>query len=276
MKMILFLYCIFVGIIAQENYKHYIYQLKLQPKYHSDDAWTPEAEAVVWQHYVRLRDAMQEGKVIHAGRSLDTTTGFGIVIFKAKSKEQAIKYMQEDPAVVAGIMTATCDEYSLALLRAQDAFVLSPQQHNNMIFKEVLVNAEIEQVWHCWSSTQGMQQFLGAACNIELKIGGRYEIYFAPDAPEGQRGNEGCTVLSYLPHKMLSFEWIAPPQFTEVRKHKTFVVIELEKVARNTTSVRLYHQGWQKGAEWQKAYTYFDSAWGFVLKKLQSSFAKNK
>lgn len=74
----------------------------------------------------------------------------------------------------------------------------------------------------------GWQAFLGVKTDFDFGPGGRFHILFVPDAPEGQRGSEGCTVLSSLPERMLSFTWNAPPKFPEVRagNHKTVVVIE--------------------------------------------------
>ncbi len=58
------------------------------------------------------------GQVILAGRTtepLDET--FGIVIFEADSAAAASEFMQSDPAVVAGLMTATLHPYAVALQR---------------------------------------------------------------------------------------------------------------------------------------------------------------
>ena len=37
--------------------------------------------------------------------------------------------------------------------------------------------------------------------------------------------------------------------------------------------VSLHHTGWGDGGEWDKAYAYFDRAWGNVLANLQKRFA---
>jgi uncharacterized protein YciI len=46
---------------------------------------------------------------------LDST--FGLVVFAAASEDEARKFMETDPAVVAGVMTATLHPYALALQR---------------------------------------------------------------------------------------------------------------------------------------------------------------
>jgi uncharacterized protein YciI len=53
-----------------------------------------------------------------AGRTeepLDKT--FGLVVFVAPSEEAATEFMNTDPVIAAGVMTATLHPYSVALLR---------------------------------------------------------------------------------------------------------------------------------------------------------------
>jgi len=38
--------------------------------------------------------------------------------------------------------------------------------------------------------------------------------------------------------------------------------------------VTLYHSGWGDGGEWDKAYAYFDRAWGNVLVNLQKRWTQ--
>ena len=73
---------------------------------------------IVARHLERLAQAAWAGKVILAGRtneSLDLT--FGLVIFEADSEASAREFMQSDPAVQAGLMTATLHPYAVALQR---------------------------------------------------------------------------------------------------------------------------------------------------------------
>jgi uncharacterized protein YciI len=98
--------------------KQYIYVLRLVPRLHDSTAWTDRDNTAVSKHFARLQEATQKGKVILAGRteeSLDKT--FGIVVFEAENEENAKHFMQTDPTIVAGVMSATLHPYSVALLR---------------------------------------------------------------------------------------------------------------------------------------------------------------
>jgi len=101
-----------------EKPKQFVYVLHLAPRLYSDNAWTDADKQAVHQHLVRLQEAIKSGQLILAGRTNEPgDKTFGIAIFTAKDEESARKFMQEDPAVVAGIMTAELHPFMLALER---------------------------------------------------------------------------------------------------------------------------------------------------------------
>lgn len=141
------------------------------------------------------------------------------------------------------------------------------------IVKKALVPLPVSQVWDKWTTSDGLLSFFGEKNNIEMLPGGKYEIYFLMDNPYGLRGSEGCEVLSYLPNKMFSFTWNAPPSFPEIRKsdYKTWVVIEFEESGDLQTQLTLTHLGWPENKTWNPVFDYFDHAWGTVLDWLLKS-----
>jgi uncharacterized protein YndB with AHSA1/START domain len=140
-----------------------------------------------------------------------------------------------------------------------------------VIVKSVTVSAPIKEVWRAWTTPEGMKEFLGVNANIELKFGGRFEILFSDEPPMGAQGSEGCQVLSFVPEKMLSFTWNAPPTQPAMRNQRTFVVLSFTEQGSQTT-VELRHAGWGVGKDWDTAYAYFDRAWDQVLPLLKSRF----
>ncbi len=146
------------------------------------------------------------------------------------------------------------------------------------LVKEVRLAAPPSAIWPLWTSSRGMAQWLLPTSSIELRIGGPYELYFMPDAPEGTRGGEGNRVLSFLPERMLSFTWNAPPTIPHTRDQRTWVVVELEALSPDETLVRLSHLGWpesglaDKDGPWAETHAYFDHAWGRVMAALAAHF----
>jgi uncharacterized protein YciI len=119
------LVCVFVMVQplpAQEpkaeKPKQFIYVLRLVPRLYSDAAWTKEDNMALSRHFVRFQHAIETGELILAGRTREPgDKTFGIAIFEAKDEAAARKFMESDPAVVAGLMTAELHPFSVALQR---------------------------------------------------------------------------------------------------------------------------------------------------------------
>lgn len=98
--------------------RQFVYVLHLVPRLHDDSAWTEADIKAVGAHFVRLKDAAKEGRVILAGKTDEPAAQtFGLVIFEAESTDAAQAFMEEDPAVVAGVMTADLHPYAVAIQR---------------------------------------------------------------------------------------------------------------------------------------------------------------
>lgn len=141
------------------------------------------------------------------------------------------------------------------------------------IDRQTVVPAPLADVWHAWTTSEGARTFFGEDARIELALGGPYEILFDRSEPEGSRGSEGMRVLSFLPGEMLSFEWNAPPSLPDARSGpRTFVVVQLAAEGPDRTHVRMRHLGWERLADPDPVYAYFDRAWDFVLCWLEHRF----
>lgn len=94
--------------------KTYAYILKLHPRLYDDKSWTDEDNLAVNNHFLRLQNDFKEGKVLHVGRTEDPTfEGYGFVIYQAEDDVEAKTYMEDDPAVKGGQMTATFQAYKI-------------------------------------------------------------------------------------------------------------------------------------------------------------------
>lgn len=138
--------------------------------------------------------------------------------------------------------------------------------------KEIQINASLEQAWQAWTTREGIVSFFAPDAHIEARVGGAFQIYFDPGAPAGAKGADDMRYLALQPHRMLTFDWNAPPHLPEARQQRTFVVVRLAAVDDKTTRVTLHHTGWGEGGEWDKTYAYFDRAWGGVLNSLKTRF----
>lgn len=98
--------------------KQFIYVLHLVPRLYNDKSWTKEDSTVLDRHFTRFQQAIKSGQLILAGRTKETgDKTFGIAIFQAPDEAAARKFMEEDPAVAGGLMTAELHPFAVALER---------------------------------------------------------------------------------------------------------------------------------------------------------------
>jgi uncharacterized protein YciI len=98
--------------------KQFIYVLRLVPRLYDDKNWTKEDNMALSRHFVRFQHAIETGELILAGRTREPGgKTFGIAIFEAKDEAAARQFMESDPAVVAGLMTAELHPFAVALER---------------------------------------------------------------------------------------------------------------------------------------------------------------
>ncbi|TVQ32068.1 MAG: hypothetical protein EA376_07020 [Phycisphaeraceae bacterium] len=138
-----------------------------------------------------------------------------------------------------------------------------------------IIEAPRAEVWKAFTTVEGVTSFFSPRAKVELRMGGAYELHFAPDAPEGTRGSEGCRVLSFVEGEMLSFTWNAPPNLPEARWRRTFVVLRFDDAEEGKTRLRITHGGWDasEGEQWDRAFAYFSQVWGFVVDHLDRRFS---
>jgi len=98
--------------------KQFIYVLRLVPRLHADSAWTKDDEMALSRHFARFKHAIDSGELILAGRTMEPgDKTFGIAIFESTDEKAARSFMESDPAVVAGLMTAELHPFAVALQR---------------------------------------------------------------------------------------------------------------------------------------------------------------
>lgn len=148
------------------------------------------------------------------------------------------------------------------------------------IVQEADLSLSAEQAFALWSSSEGLAKWWTESSRVELRPGGHYELYFLLDEPYGRRGSEGCRVLSYLPDRMISFTWNAPPNLAKTRHRHTWVVVETTPRSEGGSGVQLTHLGWPRhtwdepGSQWPETFAYFEQAWERVFDRLKSYAAE--
>ncbi|KZE66198.1 hypothetical protein AWM68_07455 [Fictibacillus phosphorivorans] len=76
---------------------------------------TDNEQKIMLSHFKYLQNLLEEGKLVLAGPCLDAS--FGIVILHNTIKEEALKIMENDPAIKGEIMTGNLYPFRVSLIK---------------------------------------------------------------------------------------------------------------------------------------------------------------
>ncbi|MBZ0204370.1 MAG: hypothetical protein IT281_07470 [Ignavibacteria bacterium] len=100
--------------MSEDKKQQFVYIIRPPRNNFAETITEVEAE-IMSNHFVYLRQLLEDGNLILAG---PVTTGeMGICIFEANSKDEAETIMNNDPSVVQGLMTAQLYPYRVSLIR---------------------------------------------------------------------------------------------------------------------------------------------------------------
>jgi uncharacterized protein YndB with AHSA1/START domain len=140
---------------------------------------------------------------------------------------------------------------------------------------EITLPAPVAEVWNAWSTDRGIATFFAPKGKVDLRVDGTYDVWFNPSGGPGERGAEGMRILDVDPMKRFAFTWNAPPSIPAIRGKRTVVILDFTPTGERETRLRFTQLGWGEGPDWDKAYDYFDHAWGaVVLPRLVLRFEK--
>lgn len=80
---------------------------------------TPEEGAIVGHHFAYLSKALDEGKLLMAGRREDAP--LGIAVIEVDSEADARRFLEEDPAIKKGVFRGEVHPFRLALFAMPSA-----------------------------------------------------------------------------------------------------------------------------------------------------------
>lgn len=146
----------------------------------------------------------------------------------------------------------------------------SQAQLRPMVYADTTVEAGIDEVWTDWTTAKGLESFFAPKAIVDGRIGGSYEVWFAPDAPKGQRGAEDGILLGWQKDTaddsmMIQFTWKMPPYMPEINESMTVIQLWMIPMGKDKTRLRLFHTGFGDSPKWLEAERYFEKSWPQVL-----------
>src|SRR5437867_12963489 len=83
---------------------------------------------------------------------------------------------------------------------------------DDRIAAEALVDASVDDEWEAVTTKQGMESWMVAHAEIELKVGGKMLTHYDPDGRIGDPNTIEKTILSFDAKRMLSIKATKPPE----------------------------------------------------------------
>ncbi len=139
---------------------------------------------------------------------------------------------------------------------------------------EGIVNAPLEQVWAAYTTQAGLESWMVAHAQIEIKIGGLMKTQYDPKGTADDATAIENTILSYEPKRMLSLKVTKVPvgfPFPNAIKNM-WTVVYFEAHGDKATRVREVCMGFSEDDESKKMREFFDHGNTITMEHLQKRF----
>jgi uncharacterized protein YndB with AHSA1/START domain len=124
--------------------------------------------------------------------------------------------------------------------------------------------------WDLFTTQRGLESWLAPAAEVELRVGGRYALYWQPQDREND-STIGCAITALAPGEMIAFQWRSPVMFKRFANGAdplTHVVVSFAPHGAGTR-VHLVHSGWRSTPAWEEARAWQERAWRSAFSELQ-------
>ena len=148
-------------------------------------------------------------------------------------------------------------------------------EEDNPLVHEGVVPGALDQVWAAFTTRAGLESWMVAQAEIDLRIGGRLKTQYNPAGSVDDAKAIENTILSYEPRRMLSFRVTQAPQgfpFPNAIR-KMWTVVYFEAQGEKATRVREVCLGFSDDDESRKMREFFNRGNAITLERLQKRFA---
>lgn len=142
------------------------------------------------------------------------------------------------------------------------------------LVNEAIINAPVTEVWRLFTTAEGMQSWMVARADIDLRVGGLIRTRYADDGPLGDPKTIVNRVLSFEPERMLSIQVDRAPADFEWRDSVggMWTVIYFQPLEPGMTHVRIVGMGFGDDEVSRQMRSHFDQGNAWTLEQLQKKF----
>lgn len=138
-----------------------------------------------------------------------------------------------------------------------------------------IVNAPIDQVWQAWTTKEGIESWMVAKTDFELRVGALWRTSYNRDSTLDDGASIHQSILAFDPERMLAFRTVKVPAnfpFAAGIAH-SWTVVYFEPVGQAQTSVVVRMLGYDGDAETQRMRAFFEQGNRSTLDALVKKFA---
>jgi uncharacterized protein YndB with AHSA1/START domain len=151
----------------------------------------------------------------------------------------------------------------------------TPASAADPLVSEAVVNAPVDAVWSAWTTVDGIQSWMVAKTDIDLRVGGLWRTSYRHDGDLAGDGAIHHRILAFDPGRMLAFQTVKTPRdfpFPGILTTWTVVYLEPVDAARTKVTVRMLGYGDDPAAVKMRAF--FENGNQATVDALVKKFAR--
>jgi len=128
------------------------------------------------------------------------------------------------------------------------------------IVTEAVINAPVAEVWREWTTKDGIESWMVAKTEIDLRVGGIWRTSYSKTSNLDDDESLRHIILSFDPLKMFSMRTVKPPKSFPFQKAilNTWTVVYFESVGESRTRVTARMMGFTEDEDSQKMRAFFE------------------
>jgi uncharacterized protein YndB with AHSA1/START domain len=142
------------------------------------------------------------------------------------------------------------------------------------LVNEAIINAPAAEVWRMFTTRQGMESWMVAHADIDLRVGGLIRTRYEREGALGDDKTIVNQIISFEPERMLSLKVHQPPADFAFRGavKDMWTVIYFQPLGADMTNVRIVGLGFTENEESKKMREFFARGNSWTLEQLQKKY----
>lgn len=149
-------------------------------------------------------------------------------------------------------------------------------QDDNRLVDSFEIEASIDDVWHAFTTTDGLKSWVAPLADIDFRVGGKWRANYNQDGKLGDATTIENTILCYDPKRMLSIKATGFPEgfeFVDAAK-ETWSVFYFTKISDTTTKIKIVGLGYTDSEQSKQMRAFFKPANKYAMDQLKAALEK--